>query len=511
MTTARHPFHLGPFEAVANGGRDGRARLCNGQETNSQSSATGAGSNALHLHARVRRVAICLQIESHWRCVLFSSGVTCSLADEPMKPNILYILADDMGYGDPGFMGSKDLRTPNLDKLAKGGTVLSSFYVQPVCSPTRSSLMTGRYVAHTGVYSVVRPNAKWGLPLEERTLAQALHEAGYETAIDGKWHLGEFEPAYLPTHRGFDHQYGLWYGAGDYFTHKRGPNHDWHRDDKPSNDEGYSTHLIAKEAVRLIRNKQPDKPLFLYLPFQAVHAPLEVPDSYLSPFSNLHGERRTYAGMAVAMDEAIDQVLAALDEQHLRENTLIVFSSDNGGYSPRTVTSNGPLRAGKGTIYEGGVRVCACVNWAGHIPAGKTIDEPLHVVDWYPTLVKLAGGSLEQKLPLDGRDIWPVLTAGAKSPHDALLLSGMTRRHAAIRMGDWKLLVGASEQDAEETPPEEIGEAKGVELYNLKEDIGEKNNLATKNPEKAKELHARLNAMLKTSVPPAGGGARRGR
>src|SRR5262249_39256416 len=162
-----------------------------------------------------------------------------------------------------------------------------------------------------------------------------------------------------------------------------------------------------KEAVRLIRSKKSDRPLFLYLPFQAVHAPLEVPDSYLSQFTTLRGERRTYAGMVAAMDEAIGQVLAALDDQLLRENTLIVFSSDKGGYSPGKVTNNGPLRAGKGTIYEGGIRVCACVNWPGQIPAGKTVDEPVHAVDWYPTLVKLAGGSLEQKLPLDGRDIWP--------------------------------------------------------------------------------------------------------
>ena len=438
------------------------------------------------------------------------SGLTCSIAaDATKKPNILYILADDMGYADPGFMGSKDLRTPNLDKLARGGTVLSSFYVQPVCSPTRSSLLTGRYVAHTGVYTVVRPAGKWGLPLEERTLAQALHEAGYETAIDGKWHLGEFQPEYLPTHRGFDHQYGLWLGAGDYFTHRRGPNHDWHRDDQPCNDEGYSTHLIAKEAVRLIHEKKPNKPLFLYLPFQAVHAPLEVPDSYTLPFTKLRGERRTYAGMVAAMDEAIGQILTALDEQHLRENTLIIFSSDNGGYSPHKVTDNGPLRAGKGTIYEGGVRVCACVNWPGHIPVGKTIAEPLHAVDWYPTLVKLAGGSLQQKLPLDGLDIWPVLTEEAKSPHDTLLLSGMTRRHAAIRVGDWKLLVGASEKDAEEIMPEEIADTKGVELYNLAEDLGEKHDLAAKQPEKVKELHAKLNALLKTAVPPLSAPARK--
>jgi arylsulfatase A-like enzyme len=411
-------------------------------------------------------------------------------AETATKPNILYILADDMGYADPGFMGSKDLKTPNLDKLAQGGTILTSYYVQPVCSPTRSTIMTGRTVSHTGVYSVVRPKAKWGLPLAERTLAQALREAGYNTAITGKWHLGEFQPDYLPTRRGFDHQYGNWFGAIDYFTHERDGMLDWHRDDKPCKDEGYSTELDAKEACRLIREKDPNKPLFLYLPFNAVHTPHQVPEHYVKPFEKLSGLRKTYAGMVAAMDEAIGQVIAALEEQKIRDNTIIIFSSDNGGPNPGKVTDNGPLRAGKGTIYEGGIRVCACVNWPGHIPAGKTVDEPLHGIDWYPTLIKLAGGSLEQKLPLDGKDIWPVLTAGAKSPHEALLLCGMSPNWTAIRVGEWKLLAGGAENTK-----------KGVELYNLATDIGEKNNLAATHPEKVKELQDRLNARMKDAVP----------
>ncbi len=406
------------------------------------------------------------------------------------KPNILYILADDMGYADAGFNGGKEINTPNLDKIASGGTILKSFYVQPVCSPTRSTLMTGRYPSSTGVYSVVRPNARWGLKLEEQTLAQILRDNGYETAISGKWHLGEFEPAYRPTQRGFEHQYGLWFGAIDYFTHLRDGVLDWHRDDQPNKDEGYSTHLIAKEACRIIREKNPDKPLFLYLPFNAVHGPHQVPESYCEPYKDLKGVRRTYAGMMSAMDEAVGQVLAALDEKGIRDNTLIIFSSDNGGPEPGKVTDNGPLRAGKGTIYEGGIRVCACVNWPGHVPAGKTIDEPLHSVDWYPTLAKLTGASPEQKLPLDGLDIWPVLTAGAKSPHDAIILNGTKRGQAAIRMGDWKLLVGAS------------AKANGADqLYNLANDLGEARDLASTEPAKLKELRARYDAMMKSASP----------
>lgn len=319
-----------------------------------------------------------------------------SAAESPAgKPNIVFILADDLGRTDVGFMGSKEIHTPQLDKLARSGAVLDAHYVQPVCSPTRAALMTGRYAVHTGVYTIVRPQAAWGLPLAERTLAQALHEAGYETAICGKWHLGEFQPEYRPTRRGFDHQYGHWFGAIDYFTHERDGILDWHRDDQPASDQGYSTHLIAREACRRICEKQRGKPLFLYLPFNAVHSPWQVPDSYLAPYAGLSSPRRTYAGMVAAMDEAIGQVVAALEETGLRQNTLIVFSSDNGGPSPGRVTTNGPLRAGKGTIYEGGIRVCALANWPGHIPVG-TVTEPIHTVDWYPTLLALGGATLKQ-------------------------------------------------------------------------------------------------------------------
>jgi arylsulfatase A-like enzyme len=412
----------------------------------------------------------------------FCLAVSVRAAD---KPNILYILADDFGYADAGFNGGKEIKTPNLDRLAQSGAVLKSFYVQPVCSPTRASLMTGRYVAHTGVYSIVRPNASWGLPLAERTLAQALREAGYATAIVGKWHLGEFQEAYRPTKRGFDHQYGHWFGAIDYFTHMRDNQLDWHRDDQPCKDEGYSTHLLAKEACRLIRETPSGKPLFLYLPFNAVHGPHQVPDRYCEPYANLKGVRRTYAGMVAAMDEAVGQVVATLKEKGILDNTLILFSSDNGGIGP---SDNGPLRAKKGTIYEGGIRVAAFASWPGHIPVGA-INEPLHAVDWFPTLVKLAGGSLDQKLPLDGLDIWPVLTQGAKSPHDALLLCGTRPTEAALRMGDWKL----------------VRHGQKEELFNLASDLGEANNLAASQPDKLKELRARLDTAMKTAVPPGDG------
>jgi arylsulfatase A-like enzyme len=348
----------------------------------------------------------------------------------------------------------------------------------------------------------VRPGAPWGLPLAERTLPQALREAGYTTAICGKWHLGEFQPDYMPTRRGFDHQYGHMFGALDYFTHIRDGKHDWYRDDKPLQEQGYTTHLVAKEACRLIREQPADKPLFLYVAFNGVHAPYQVPPEDKKAFPDLKGNRQTMAAMLSAVDEAIGQVAAALEEKGMRKNTLILFSSDNGGPAPGRVSRNTPLRAGKGTIYEGGIRACAFATWPGRIPAGTTISEPMHAVDWYPTLLKAAGAPLEQKLPLDGLDVWPMLTQGAKSPHDAILLAGTVPSKMAIRMGDWKLLVNASEQNPEEASEVAGKTAAKVELYNLVEDISESKDLAASQPQKVAEMRARLEAFLKDAVPP---------
>ena len=429
-------------------------------------------------------------------------GVFCVTTPAAEKPNIVYFLVDDLGHTDVGFTGSKDMRTPHIDRLAKEGMVLDAYYVQPVCSPTRAALLTGRYATHTGVYTVVRPGAPWGLPLAERTLAQALREAGYTTAICGKWHLGEFQTAYLPTRRGFDHQYGHMFGALDYFTHIRDGKHDWYRDDKPLQEAGYSTHLVAQEACRLIRAQPADKPLFLYVPFNGVHAPHQVPDEYTKAYPNLTGVRQTMAGMISAVDEAIGQIAAALEERGLRKNTLLIFSSDNGGPAPNRVTMNTPLRAGKGTIYEGGIRVCAFATWPGKIPAGTTNREPMHAVDWYPTLLKLTGAPREQKLPLDGLDVWPMLTQGAKSPHDAILFAGTVPSRMAIRMGDWKLLLNASERNAEDTADDGAKDSGSMELYNLAADISESRNLAASEPERVKSMRARLDAFLKDAVPP---------
>jgi len=285
----------------------------------------------------------------------------------------------------------------------------------------------------------------------------------------------------------------------------RDGSHDWYHDDKELKEEGYSTHLVAKEAVRLIDAQSKDKPLFLYMPFNGVHSPMQVPDSYLQPYGSLSGGRKQLAGMLAAVDEAIGQVVGALEKKGLRENTLIVFSADNGGPPPG---SNTPLRDFKGSIFEGGVRAAAFANWPGKIPGGQRLSAPMHIIDWYPTLVKLAGGTLEQKLPLDGRDVWPVLTEKAASPHDAILCV-QSPDNAAVRMGDWKLMVSNGAVEDDEAPKKNAKakkKAKGrkyepLMLFNLAADPSEKTNLAAKEPERVATMKTKLAELLKDAVP----------
>jgi arylsulfatase A-like enzyme len=430
-------------------------------------------------------------------------GITRAEPESATRPNIVFLVADDLGWADVGWHKG-EIQTPHLDQLAHGGARLESHYVLPVCSPTRAALMTGRYPIRHGLQvGVVRPWAQYGLPLEEQLISQGLKSAGYTTAICGKWHLGHYQPAYLPMRRGFDHQYGNYNGAIDYNTHMRDGGFDWHRDDKVCRDEGYSTHLVAREAVNFIGKQSASAPFFLYVPFNAVHAPHQVPAKYLEPYAHLKGPRKVYAGMVSAMDEAIGQIVAAIDKKGVRKQTLIVFTSDNGGPQPGVVTSNGPLRAGKATLYEGGIRVAACANWQGVISAQSEVTEPIHAVDWYPTLLGLAQAKVEQKQPLDGKDIWETIVKGKPTPHKHFLLNA-TPNGGAVRAGDWKLLVNGN-RAAENRDGAEVSastEAASVELFHLKNDPYEKTNLAAANPAKVKELQELLDEYAKGAVAP---------
>ena len=406
------------------------------------------------------------------------------------KPNIVIFLADDLGWADVGWHGT-EIKTPNLDKLADSGLKLEQFYVQQVCWPTRAALMTGRH-------PYLRYNMSGGPPTNERTLAQALREAGYYTAITGKWHLGQV-PEKVPLQRGFDYHYGFYGGTLDYYEHAHQGKLDWQRNGQPVHEEGYSTDLLAEDAVRIVKNHDTSKPLFLYVPFNAVHAPyLPPPDKELyEQYPNLTRTRKIYAGMVASMDNAIGKIVKALEEKGIKDNTLIFFASDNGGPHPKAITDNGPLRGEKMSLYEGGIRVPAFVVWKGKIKAGTVSQQLTHMVDLYPTLVGIAGGSLEQQLPLDGVDLKDVFLADKPLERKELVLY-VRRSGGALRLGDWKIIdfTGITNGGM-------IGKHEGAakpELFNLKDDPYEKNNLAESHPEKFKELHDRLDFYTKQAA-----------
>ncbi len=417
------------------------------------------------------------------------------------RPHIVYIVSDDHGWKDVGFHGS-DIKTPSLDQLAQRGARLEQFYAQPMCTPSRAALMTGRYPHRYGLQTLVIPSAgTYGLATDEWLLPQALKEAGYRTAIVGKWHLGHADRKYWPRQRGFDYQYGPMLGEIDYFTHSAHGTRDWFRNNQPVKEQGYATHLLGKDATKLIDTHDRTTPLFLYLAFTAPHAPYQAPKEYLVQYAHIADPaRRAYAAMITAMDAEIGRVLRAVEKRKMRENSLVVFQSDNGGprsakftgevdMSKSTIPAdNGPYRDGKGTLYEGGTRVVALANWPGRIQPGSTVDQPIHMVDMYPTLAKLAGAPLGRNKPLDGVDVWPTISEGKPSPREEVVYDIEPFR-AAIRKGDWKLVWQA-------TLPSQ------VELFNLAEDPAKETNLAGKNPQKVAELQQRIEALAREAVPP---------
>ncbi len=448
--------------------------------------------------------------------VIHAVGSLQAVASE--KPNIIFILADDLGYTDVACHGSKYYETPNIDRLARQGLRFTSGYTcGPNCQPTRAALMSGQYMPRTGVYTVgsidrfdwrsrpLRPvDNVTELPLEKITIAQSLKKAGYATAMFGKWHLGDDGPHH-PAKRGFDEAI---VSAGKHFDFKTSPTTEY-----PSGT--YLADFLTDKAVDFIRRHK-DGPFFLYLPHFGVHAPHEAKQDLISRFRSKPPEGGhydpTYAAMIYSVDESVGRVLALLDELKLDERTLVIFSSDNGGvgrYSregikkANEITDNAPLRGGKGMLYEGGIRVPHIFRWPGKIPAGTVCNTPISSVDLYPTLLEVAGVPLPPNYPLDGVSYLKLLTSGGKPPlnRDAIYWhfpgylgagenSWRTTPAGAIRSGDWKLI--------------EFFEDGRLELYNLRDDLGERNDLATKMPDKVRELHAKLaiwRAELKAPMP----------
>jgi arylsulfatase A-like enzyme len=396
------------------------------------------------------------------------------------KPaNILIILCDDVGYGEFGFQGSKDVPTPHIDSIAKNGVRFTQGYVSgPYCSPTRAGLLTGRYQTRYG-HEFNGQGPKFGLPLSERTIADLLKGLGYATCCVGKWHLG-FESQFRPTNRGFDEFFGTL--ANTPFYHPKN-----FVDSRINNDvreiadaKFYTTEEYGKRAVDWL-DKNSKRPWFLYLPFNAQHAPLQAPDKYLDRFAGIKDEkRRTFAAMMSAMDDAVGRVLAKVRALGQEEETLIVFLSDNGGPTPQTSSSNGVLRGFKATTLEGGVRVPFCMQWKGKLPAGKVYEHPIIQLDLLPTCVAAAGGKIDPAWKLDGVDLMPYVTGANKGrPHDTFYWR--FGEQWAVRKGDWKLVV--SRIDGPEP-----------RLFNLAQDVGEAKDLIATEPARAKELRALYDA-----------------
>lgn len=402
------------------------------------------------------------------------------------RTNVVVFLSDDVGWAEYGFQGNSQIPTPQIDSIAKGGVRFTQGYVSgPYCSPTRAGLMTGRYQTRFGHEfnegGATGTGGTFGLPLTETTFANRMHDLGYATCAVGKWHLGG-RPEYLPMKRGFDEFFGTvantpFFNPPNFIDSRKGSELQPVMDDK-----FYTTDAYGERAVQWIEANK-DKPFFLYVPFNAQHAPLQAPEKYLARFASITDEkRRIFAAMMSAMDDAVGRVLAKIREIGQEENTLIFFLADNGGPTATTTSSNVPLRGFKSTTWEGGVRVPFCVQWKGKIPAGKTYENPIIQLDILPTAIAAAGGKVDPAWKLDGVDLLPYLTGENKAkPHETLYWR--FGQQWAIRHGDYKLVVG-NEPGALATA------TKPAELINLAADISEAKNLAAEQPAKVKELQA---------------------
>ena len=456
------------------------------------------------------------------------------------KPNILMIVIDDLGWNDTSYKGS-DIPTPTIDKFANEGIRLQQYYVQRVCSPTRAAIMAGRYPYYMGLARTVITNGyPFGLPLNQTTIADELRKGGYATHCIGKWDLGMHKWEYTPTYRGFDTFYGYYDAAEDYFTHSVGVvplgndenqtflfnGVDFRNNTKPVTDKNgvYSTNLFTEAVENAIKGHDRDKgPFFIYAAYQSVHAPLEAPQKYLDECQSIPYEnRRTFCGMLRAADEGIANITMLLQELNLLDDTIIIFTTDNGGQT-RVGSSNWPLRGNKDTVFEGGVRGTAFV-WGSKLPKlNYDNNQLIHATDWLPTIVEgIAGLPLDkEKWALDGYNVWSTITTDSETPRKEVLINLNPPRpgflgQAAIRDGDWKLITGvpncslSKEHGGDICPDGWIHLDGSIEpppytpsltwLFNIRTDPNERNNVADQYPEIVEMLKERIEHYNVTHV-----------
>lgn len=421
-------------------------------------------------------------------------------------PNLIVIMTDDQGYADVGFNGNSDIPTPNIDRIAKGGVVFTDAYVTfPVCGPSRAGFITGRYPQRFGFernprYDTADPTI--GVPLTEKTIAEVLRPAGYKSGIIGKWHLGAHETLH-PLARGFDEFYGHLGGGHRYFPEEltikdasKAKNESdsyitWIlRNREPVRTEKYLTDEFSREAVEFVA-RQKDRPFFLFLAYNAPHAPMQATEEDLAKFPQFKDpKRRTYAAMVHAVDRGVGQLLDKLDELALTDNTLVFFLSDNGGATPDNAARNTPLRGKKSDLFEGGFRVPMAARWPGVIPAGMKFTEPVSALDIMATIAAANGIPEDPERPWDGVDLVPYLRDGKSgAPHERVYLRMYDRGAFAMREGPHKIIKPKGDE--------------GLLLFNLDEDLGEKNDTAAANPGRLKTMVQGYEQWNSQLVPPA--------
>ncbi len=428
---------------------------------------------------------------------VLSNGIGCS-RNSVSKPNIIVIISDDTGWNDVGYHGS-EIKTPNIDKLAREGAELDNFYVSPMCSPTRAGLMTGRYPSRYGILGPIIGGSKQTLPPQTITLPQFLRENGYHTAISGKWHLG-LSAESGPLQFGFDYSYGYFHGQIDPYTHLyKWGDRTWHRNDQLFDEggKGHATDLITNEAIHFIKElRDKDKPFFLYVAYSVPHFPLDEEQKWIDMYPDIENEsRRLFAASMTHMDDGIGTILEALKEENVERETMVIFLSDNGGqekwdsgpdyyegkFPPNDVLGdNSPLRGWKGDLYEGGIRVPAAIYWKGHISPAK-ITELTTVQDLFPTIAHLVNPS--EVLPdIDGINVWKTLDGKKLTER---VIYWRSDKQFAVRQGNWKLVHTGTSLDEGTT-----------ELFDLETDPFEKMNVFEQYPDIVTELIKSLEGFI---------------